>query len=83
MKLLHFTAEWCEPCKMMKPVIADILEERPDLEYVPIDIDSNKDLAIQYDVMGIPTFIIEQDGIILNRVTGAMTKTQFVSALDI
>jgi len=83
MKLVHFTAEWCEPCKMMKPVIADILEERPDLEYVPIDIGSNRDLAIQYDVMGVPTFITEQDGITIKRVSGAMTKTQFVDALDI
>lgn len=83
MKLLHFTAEWCQPCKMMKPVIAEIIEENPDLEYVAVDIDNNKDLALQYDVMGVPTFIIEQDDIITNRVSGAMTKGKFVEALGL
>ena len=83
MKLIHFTAEWCEPCKMMKPVIAEVISERPDLEYVAIDIDNDRDLALQYDVMGVPTFIIEDDGEIVNRVSGAMTKGKFVEALDI
>jgi thioredoxin 1 len=82
MKLIHFTAEWCEPCKMMKPVIAEVISERPDLEYVTIDIDTNRDLALQYDVMGVPTFIIEEDNVIKNRVSGAMTKAKFVDALD-
>ncbi len=83
MKLLHFTAEWCEPCKMMKPVIAEIIEENPDLEYVAVDIDNNRDLALQYDVMGVPTFIIEQDDKITNRISGAMTKGKFVEALGL
>lgn len=83
MKLIHFTAEWCEPCKMMKPVIAEVISERPDLEYVVVDIDNNRDLALQYDVMGVPTFIIEQDGEIKNRVSGAMTRGKFVDALDV
>jgi predicted DsbA family dithiol-disulfide isomerase len=67
---------------MMKPVIAEVISERPDLEYVVVDIDSNRDLALQYDVMGVPTFIIEEDDIIKNRVSGAMTKAKFVDALD-
>ena len=83
MKLIHFTAEWCEPCKMMKPVISEVISERPDLEYVAIDIDNNRDIALQYDVMGVPTFIIEEDGSTINRVSGAMTKAKFVDALGI
>lgn len=83
MKLIHFTAEWCEPCKMMKPVIAEVISERSDLEYVVVDIDKNRDVALQYDVMGVPTFIIEKDGTTTNRVSGAMTKGKFVEALDI
>jgi thioredoxin 1 len=83
MKLIHFTAEWCGPCKMMKPVIAEIVEENPDIEYVAVDIDNNRDLALQYDVMGVPTFIIEQDDVITNRFSGAMTKGKFVDALGL
>ena len=83
MKLLHFTAEWCQPCKMMKPVINEVIDERPNLEYVAIDIDKDTPTAMQYGVMGVPTFIIEENGETLKRVSGGMTKNQLVSALDI
>jgi thioredoxin 1 len=83
MKLIHFTAEWCQPCKMMKPVINSVLEEYPNIEYSPIDIDKDMDTALQYDVRGVPTFITEEHGEVIKRVSGAMTKNQFVEALDI
>lgn len=82
MKLIHFTAEWCHPCKMMKPIVDDVLSERPDLEYIAIDIDKDTPIAVEYGVLGVPTFIIEDDGVIVRRIQGAMTKNQFVSVLN-
>jgi len=68
---------------MMKPVINEVIDERPNLEYVAIDIDKDTPTAMQYGVMGVPTFIIEENGETLKRVSGGMTKNQLVSALDI
>lgn len=84
MRLLHFTAEWCGPCKMMKPVIDSILEGRDDIEYVSIDIDTNQETAIDYGVMSIPAFIlVDDDYNIVSYVRGAMPKDKFLDALGI
>jgi thioredoxin 1 len=82
MKLLHFTAEWCGPCKMMKPMIEQVMQEHPDIEYVPIDIDTNPETAIDYNVMSVPSFIMF-DGDKVTTAVGGMTKTKFLTALHI
>lgn len=84
MKLLHFTAEWCGPCKMMKPIINEVLVERPSLEYVVVDIDANRETAIDYGVMSVPTFILldDLDGIV-STVTGAKPKQALLDGLQI
>ena len=81
MKLLHFTAEWCNPCQMMKPMIAQVIEEHPEIEYVPIDIDENKETAIDYGIMSVPTFIVFKDGEQTARFSGGMMKKQFLTSL--
>lgn len=84
MKLLHFTADWCNPCKMMKPVIIDIVNERDDLEYVMINIDTDRDLTEEYDVLAVPTFVLlDEEGAILAQISGAMPKTVFLDSLGI
>ena len=84
MQLLHFTAEWCGPCKMMKPMIEKVLEEHPEIEYIPVDIDANKETAINYEIMGVPTFIlIGDDNEQRVRFSGGMMKQQFIDALGI
>lgn len=82
-KLIHFTASWCEPCKMMKPIIEEIVEENNQIIYVPVDIDSDRDTAIEYNVQGVPTFILERSDGSSTRVSGAMTKGSFVEALGL
>jgi thioredoxin 1 len=83
MKLIHFTAEWCGPCKMMKPMISQILVERPDLEYQMVDIDAEPDYAKSKGVMGVPTFIVTENGEDVARATGAMPKQKFLESLGI
>lgn len=84
MKLLHFTAEWCGPCKMMKPIIDEIVSEHEELDYIAIDIDENRDTAIDYEIMGVPTFIlVGDDENMIVRVTGALPKQKFLDALGI
>lgn len=75
-KLLHFTADWCGPCKMMAPIINLFNEENPDIEYQKIDVDNEFELARKYDVMSVPTFISIIDGEVINRFTGAAPKAK-------
>lgn len=84
MKLLHFTADWCQPCKMMKPIIDQVLEENPSVEYISIDIDAHPETAADYGIMSVPSFIsIDDNDYVIQRAVGAMSKAEFVKRLQL
>jgi thioredoxin 1 len=78
-KLVHFTAEWCNPCKAMKPIISLFLEQNPEIEYASVDIDKDPELAKFHGVMGVPTFISYVDGVKHTSHTGAMPLAKLKS----
>ena len=53
-KLLHFTATWCGPCKLMAPMVKEVMRSSPDIEYEKIDIDERPDIVAQVDTSAIP-----------------------------
>lgn len=69
----NFTATWCGPCQQVKPIIDALYTDETNerLEIVRIDLDSQPDLASQYQVTSIPTFVFLESGKEANRVTGA------------
>lgn len=69
--LLHFTADWCQPCKRMAPIIDVFTKENKDIEYIKIDIDQNPEIAKEYGISGVPTFIANNDGDVIRKI-GAM-----------
>lgn len=58
--IIHFTADWCQPCKRMKPVIDSYLDSHPSIGYVQVDIEKNPELFDKYnllkEVLSVPTF---------------------------
>jgi thioredoxin 1 len=81
--LVDFWAEWCGPCKMMTPVIDEIATEFGDKVKVgKIDVDSQQDLAMKYQVSSIPTLIVFKDGEIAERFVGVTSKSDLATALD-
>lgn len=84
MKLLHFTADWCQPCKMMKPVVQEALGETSNIEYTSVNIDEHPETAADYGVLGIPTFVLlDDDSNVVAQTSGAMTKQIFKQRLGI
>lgn len=71
-KLMHFTADWCVPCKQMKPTIEEFRFTNKDVEYysINVDLDENKELIKDFEVMGVPTFISLVDNKVYERHTG-------------
>src|ERR671933_2392070 len=55
--LVDFTAAWCAPCRVMKPVLAELASERDDLRVVQLDVDAEPGTAARYGVLSMPTFI--------------------------
>lgn len=69
--LVDFSAVWCGPCKMLDPVVKQLAEEWDGrVKVVKIDVDHNPVLAMDYQVMGVPTLIMFKDGTPVERVTG-------------
>ena len=74
--ILYFTADWCNPCKKVRPVVDELNRESQDVKFRVIDADSEIELIKSFQVRSVPTFIVLQDGKEIKRVTGAQTKEQ-------
>lgn len=86
-ELVHFTAEWCQPCKNMIPVIDEFVAENPDIKYVKIDVDKDfgselfKYYNDKYQVMSVPTFLGIVDGEVVDGHIGVASKFMLKSLL--
>tara|TARA_Y100000385_G_C13040000_1_gene614841 strand:+ start:820 stop:1065 length:246 start_codon:yes stop_codon:yes gene_type:complete len=76
----YFSASWCGPCKMFKPVVNELISEGHNIEI--IDVDDNQTLAQQYQIQSIPTIVIEEDGQIVDGIMGATSKDDLVQRLS-
>lgn len=60
--LIDFSAAWCGPCKALAPILESLNSEIEGMEFYKVDIDSNPELAQQYNVNGVPTLLVFKDG---------------------
>lgn len=74
---VDFYADWCAPCKVTEPIVHQLADEMKDMKWVKIDVDQNADIASQYSVFSIPTFVIIKDGKPVSSFVGAMGKEGF------
>lgn len=81
--VVDFFAEWCGPCKMMKPILDDFKGMVGDkATVIKIDVDRNQHAAQAYGVRGVPTLAIFKDGKIVWRQSGVMSATELQRALE-
>jgi len=82
-KFIDFYADWCGPCKVMAPVFDEIEGEyEGKIEFQKVDVESGSDMASQFGVMSIPTFVILKDDKEVDRKVGAMPKEILKNWLD-
>ena len=80
--LLDFWATWCGPCRMIAPVLEEVAKERPDVTVCKIDVDEERELALEYGVSSIPTLLVFRDGKVVNQSIGAMPKERILAMLQ-
>ena len=74
--LVDFWAEWCGPCQTMGPIVEELSAELSDMKVCKLDIDKAMEIARQYRVMSIPTFLVFEGGEVTARTVGEQTKAE-------
>ena len=81
--VVDFFAEWCGPCKMMQPILAEFKKQVGDqATVIKIDVDKNPAAAQAYGVRGVPTLAIFKKGTVVWRKAGVMSAAQLQSVLQ-
>ena len=73
-QVYYFTADWCSPCKKVRPIVEELTRDQSEVKFQIIDVDSEGELARRFEIKSIPTFILIEDGQEINRFTGAKTR---------
>ena len=73
--LVDFWADWCGPCHMFEPVFEELEEDFDgQVSFASLDVEDQQDLAVQFNVMSIPTLILFKDGVAKEKITGYKPK---------
>jgi len=72
--ILYFTADWCQPCKKVKPIVEELNREYFPGIFQIVDVDIENEMAKTFEIRSVPTFILFEDGNEIKRLVGAQTK---------
>jgi thioredoxin 1 len=80
--LKDFYADWCGPCKTQDPILEEIVENYPDIEFEKVNVDEEQDVANEYQVRSLPTVVVENDDGIIQRFVGVTQRDDIEAALE-
>lgn len=79
--LVDFYADWCGPCKMLSPVVEAVAKENENTKFVKINVDEAQELAMEYNIMSIPTLVVIKNGEEVNRTVGLVDKSELLELI--
>jgi thioredoxin 1 len=80
--LVDFWAAWCPPCRVMHPILDEVAASRDDLKIVSVDVDTEQELASRYGVLGMPTFMLFENGAPIQTLVGSRPRKRLELELE-
>jgi thioredoxin 1 len=81
--LVDFSAEWCGPCKMMAPVLAQLKDKMGDrIRILKVDVDRNPELAAKYRIQSVPSLILFRNGVSIWSGAGVMAASHLENIIN-
>ena len=71
----RYSAKWCIPCQQLAPIFSELQQEMTNVNFQTIDVDENKNAAVEANISGIPTVVLEKDGQQVYRFSGVLPKS--------
>ena len=80
--LVDFYADWCNPCRMLSPIIEEISETYPNIRFCKVNVDEQMELAQRYQVSSIPMLLFFRQGQVVNQAIGLQSKSAILSLIQ-
>ena len=81
--LVDFWAEWCMPCRLVAPAVEELAEEyQGKLKVCKLNVDEGPQTSSEYGIMSIPTLAIFKKGKLVDKIIGAVPKTEIISKIE-
>lgn len=73
-RILKFEAEWCGQCKVLTPILKKVLENHTDITLTTVDIETEEETTLKYNIRNLPTLVFIKDSIEVGRTSGVLTS---------
>ena len=80
--VVDFWASWCGPCMMLSPIMEELDGELPQIKFCKVNVDDERDLAMEFQIDSIPTLLCVKDGHVVRRLVGYREKDTLKKELE-
>lgn len=80
--VVDFWAPWCGPCRMLGPIIEELVVANEGIAIGKVNVDENSASAVEYGVRGIPTIIFFKNGEVVDKIVGVKSKSELQAKID-